>query len=228
MKAKQDNLKSRFKQLFLSMDFVSKHPSLDKGEEGERMGEIYQQLGELWEFLSLQCPHRAGWRKTREGRTACKVCGTVRDVEERWLLLPRNGQKRIGSRVKPNSTKTFRNKKQASILEDSIRFHGAKAKVDAHNAYRSKQLAKGDLDIAVAAERLVDIEEGGVECSFGDLQIHLKLKKHKPGERPPSGAFVSELPKAVLEKLPLLIEFDENDEMVGVEVFRCRRNDKGK
>ncbi len=191
------------------------------------MGEIYQQLGELWEFLALQCPHHEGWRKTREGRKVCKVCGTVRNAEEYWLLLPRKGRKSIGRRVTPNSTETFPNKKQASILEDSIRFHGVKVKVDVHNAYRSKLFSKDDHDIAIAAERLVDVEEDGVECSFGDPQIHLKLKKHKPGERPPSAAFVFELPKAILKKLPLLVEFNESDEMVGLEVFRCGRGGKG-
>ena len=223
MKTKPDNLKSRFKQLFRSMDYVSKHPSLEKDDsEGRRMGELYQQLGELWEFLALQCPHREGWRKTREGRKVCKVCGTVRDAEEYWLLLRRKGRKSIGRRVTPNSKETFPNKKQALIVEDSIRFHGAKIKVDVHNAYRSKLFPKDDLDIAIAAERLVDVEEDGVECSFSPSQVRLRLKKRQRGERPPSGAFVFELPKNVLKKLPLLIEFDEKDEMVAVGIFRTK------
>ncbi len=227
MKTEPDDLKSRFKRLFRSMDFVSRHHALEKsGPEGKRMGDIYQQLGELWEFLALQCRHGEGWRKTREGRMVCKICGTVRNVEESWILLPNNKRKSIGRRAKPNSKETFPNKKQALIVEDSIRFHGAKVKVDVHNAYRSKLFGDNALDIAIAAERLVDVEEDGVECSFSESQICLQLKKEKRGERPPSGAFVFELPKSVLKKLPLLIELDENDELVAVGIFRARNETK--
>ena len=107
-----------------------------------------------------------------------------------------------------------------------FRFHGVKVKVDVHNEYRFKLFAESALDIAIAAERLVYVEEDGVECSFSESQIRLKLEKEKHGERPPSGAFVFELPKSVLKKLPLLIELDDNDDLAAVGIFRTRNERK--
>lgn len=87
-------LKREFGRLFRSMDFVSRHPALKRHTaEARRLAEVYQQLGMAWEFLALQCNHHAGWRKTREKKRVCKICGTVKGVRERWLLLPRDGKK---------------------------------------------------------------------------------------------------------------------------------------
>ena len=222
MKTSGANLKTEFKRLFRSMDFASRHPALNKGgKEAERIAEIYQQLGMLWEFLSLQCPHRAGWRKAREGKVACKLCGILRGTDEQWLLLTRVGKKVIGRRAAPASKETFANKKAAAIIDDTIEFHGAKVNVDVHNAYRSRLFRRSKLDIAVAAERIVRVEEDGVECSLSVHQVRLRLKKHKMGERPPYGAFVAELPKRALKKFPLLVEFEQRGELVGVNIFRA-------
>lgn len=80
-KSKRD-LQSDLRRLFRSMDFVSRHPALKRGTaEARRFAEIYQQLGLAWEFLALQCSHRDGWRKLREGESACKVCGLIRGVK---------------------------------------------------------------------------------------------------------------------------------------------------
>ena len=123
MKTRKESLKSELKQLFGTMDFVSKHTDLDgEGKEAERMAEVYQQLGKLWEFLALQCAHTDGWRKAEEGKKVCKLCGTVQGAEERWHLPPRKGSKAIGRRVTPKSKETFPSKKAATIVEDSIRF----------------------------------------------------------------------------------------------------------
>src|SRR5438105_15784773 len=57
-------------RLVRSMDFVSRHPALERDTaEAERFAEVYQQLGLAWEFLALQCRHRAGWRKLRDGKS---------------------------------------------------------------------------------------------------------------------------------------------------------------
>jgi hypothetical protein len=94
------DLKRKLRRLFRSMDFVSCHQALKRaGLEAERLAEVYQQLGLAWEFLALQCHHRSGWRKTREGKFACKVCGLIRGASESWLLLPRDGKKRISHRA---------------------------------------------------------------------------------------------------------------------------------
>jgi hypothetical protein len=113
------DLKRKLRQLFRSMDFVSGHPALKRaGPEAERLAEIYQQLGLAWEFLALQCRHRGGWRKTREGKFACKVCGLIRGASESWLLLPREGKKRIGHRAMATSMRTFPMNPEA---EDDVR-----------------------------------------------------------------------------------------------------------
>ena len=221
MKNRTDALKREFKRLFRSMDFVSRHPALNRrGKEGERFAEIYQQLGMLWEFLALQCPHNAGWRKARNGKFACKVCGTLRRAQEHWVLLPRDGKKIVGSKLFPNSKASFPNKKAATLVNDTIWFHGAKVNVDVHNSYRSRLFSSSKRDIDVAAERIVRVEEGSVQCWLDTHLVKLTLKKHKRGERPPYGAFVFELPRRALKRFPLLVEFDQRGELVGVTVFR--------
>ena len=68
------DLKWKLRRLFRSMDFVSRYPALKRaGPEAERLAEVYQHLGLAWEFLALQCHHRSGWRRPREGGLACKV-----------------------------------------------------------------------------------------------------------------------------------------------------------
>ncbi len=162
MKNTTNALKREFKRLFRSMDFVSRHPALNRrGKEGERLAEVYQQFGQLGEFLALQCPHRSGWRRAREGKLACKVCGLLRGVHEQWLLLPRQGRKVIGWKAVPNSKETFANKKATTVVHDTIQFHGATVTADVHNSYRSKLFRRSKLDIAVAAERIVRVERTG-------------------------------------------------------------------
>ena len=74
-------LKRDLRRLFRSMDFVSQHPPLERGgRAAERFAEIYQQLGLAWEFLALPCRHRSGWRELPDGKAACKVCGTIREL----------------------------------------------------------------------------------------------------------------------------------------------------
>ena len=71
------------------MDFVLQHPALQRDtKEAARFAEIYQQLGLAWEFLALQYKLRGGWRKLKDGESACKICGTIRGVKEQWRLLP--------------------------------------------------------------------------------------------------------------------------------------------
>ena len=87
---RNSKLRSDLRRVLGSMDFVSRHPALKRDTaEARRFAEIYQQLGLAWEFLALQCPHRGGWRKVRDGKSACKICGLIRGVKEPWRLLPR-------------------------------------------------------------------------------------------------------------------------------------------
>jgi|GEM_PF-722449 len=223
MKTHPADLSHEFKRLFRTMTFVAGRSALhERGPQAQRFAEIYQQLGVLWEFLALQCRHTAGWRKLRAGKLACKLCGTLRDAPERWLLLPRDGRKTVGRKRLPNSGETFPNKRVATIVDDTIAFHGATLSVAVHNAYRSRMLrsGSGECDVSIAADRCVRVREGAMECWMDTSLAQLTLRGRKRGERPPYGAFVFELPKRVLKRFPILIEHDSRGDLVGVTVFR--------
>ena len=220
-KASTSQLQRELRRLMRSMDFVARHPALQRDTaEGRKMAEVYQQLGVAWEFLALQCKHRGGWLKTREGKRACKVCGLMRGVKEPWLLLPHAGKKSIGRKARPTSDKTFPNKKAARIVEDAIEFHGAKLSVDVHNSYRSRLFGRSKLDIAVAAERGVRLEEAGVEYWLDTHTLDIRLRPHKRGDEPPFISFVSELPRKALKHFPVMVQYDQRGRFVGVVIFK--------
>ena len=215
-------LKRELRRLFRSMDFVSRHPALDKhGAESERFAEIYQQLGLAWEFLALQCGHWDGFRRTRDGRAKCAICGTFEDAAQPSVLLPKTGRKRIGKRSAPDSEETFANKKAAMLLDDAIDFHGAKLRVIVQNAYRTKLLGK--MDVTIAADRMVRLEEGGVECRLDSHMVRLRLTPRKKGQAPPRCAFPWELSRERLKRVPALLEFDEEGRFSGVSIFKPTR-----
>jgi hypothetical protein len=218
----KDRLKTEFKGLFESMDFVSDH-YLNKedvpGKEQERFADIYQQLGQVWEFLALQCKHWDGYKKTREKKEVCRICGTVKGVEESQILLPAKGPKKIGKAVSPNSENTFPTKKEARIIKDSIRFHGALMDVDVHNSYKSNLFKEHEINIA--AERNVTLKERGVECTIGKHRIDLDLEKPKRrGYKPPYGNFAFELRKKDLKHFPVLFKFDDDFKFLGLTILR--------
>lgn len=141
-------------------------------------------------------------------------------LSERWVLLPRDGKKTIGRQRFPNSGETFPNKRAATIVDDTIDFHGATLNVDVHNSYRSRLFQRSKLDCSIAAERIVRVEEGDIECWLDTHLAKLTLRKHKRGERPPYSAFVFELPKRALKRFPILVEYDARGKLVGVTIFR--------
>lgn len=217
---KSPDLRPEFKRLLRNMDFLSRHPSLNRsGPERERIADIYQQLGALWEFIALQCGHRAGWRKACDGKIACKVCGTIRGVTERWILLRQHGKKIVGRKQLPNSSETFPSKKSATITDDTIEFHGAAVNVAVHNSYPSRLFRRHKVNIA--ADRIVRVHEDEIECWIDTNLAKLSVRKRQPGEHPPYGAFLSELPKRILKRFPLLIEYDDRGRLVGVTIFRA-------
>jgi hypothetical protein len=116
-------LKRQLSDLFRSMDFVSKN-FLDSEKmsekEFERFFRIYQQLGLAWEFLGLQCKHWDGYRKTRDKKEACKICGKIKGRDDSYILLFKKGPKKLGTKVKPNSKKTFRTRENADIETVSL------------------------------------------------------------------------------------------------------------
>ena len=217
----QTQLRRDLRCVLRSMDFVSRHPALKRDTaEARRMAEVYQQLGLAWEFLALQCMHRDGWRKLREGKSACKVCGLIRGVKEQWLLLPLEGRKTIGRRALPNSKRTFPNRKTGTVVNDTIDFHGAKLNVEVLNQHHSNSRWMRGHDWTIAADRMVRLEEDGIEVRFDSHFVGVKLHKHKRGEMPPYTHFVSELPRKFLKKFPVMLEFDQRRRFTGLVIFK--------
>jgi len=218
----KDRLKTEFRRLFESMDFVCDHYLKKegvRGKEQERFADIYQQLGQVWEFLALQCKHWDGYKRTRKKKEVCRICGTVKGGEESHILLPTKDPKKIGKAISPNSGKTFPTKKEARITKDSIRFHGALMDVDVHNSYKSNLFKEHEINIA--AERNVTLKERGVECTIGKHRIDLDLEKPKRrGSKPPYGNFAFELRKKDLKHFPVIFKFDDDFKFLGLTVMR--------
>ncbi len=206
-------------RLVRSLDFVSRHPVLKRNSaEARRFAEIYQQLGLAWEFLALQCRHRGGWRRLPKGRLACKICGLIRGGKAPWLLLPRNGKKTVGRRALPNSKRAFPNRRAATVVNDTIDFHGAKLNVEVLNEHCSRFFRKHDC--TVAADRLVRLDEGGIEVRFDSHLVTVELRKHRRGEMPPYSHFVWELPRKLLKKFPVMLQFDKRRRFTGLVIFK--------
>ncbi len=216
-------LKKEFKRLFKSMDFICDNYLNKEGapeKEREIFADIYQQLGQAWEFMGLQCEHRDGYKKTRDKKEVCRICGKVKGVDESHILLTAKGPKKIGRRARPNSKKTYATKRDARILKDSIQFHGAHLEVDVHNSYKSR-LFKGDLDINIAAERNVTLKERGVEYTIGEHTIDIDLEKpKKKGAKPPYGNFAFELRKKDLKHFPVIFNFDDDFKFLGLTILK--------
>jgi len=218
--AKKD-LKKQLKDLFKSMDFVSNN-FLDSEKMGEkefqRFFRIYQQLGIAWEFLGLQCKHWDGYKKTRDKKEACKICGKIKGVEDSYILLSRKGRKKLGTKAKPNSKKTFRTKKDAEIVSDTIDFYGALLNVDVHNSYKSTVVGKG---ISIASERIVKVREDNVVCSIDQRLIHIRLldKGRKHGKKK-YGGFPWEIKRKHLEHFPVIFDFDEKYKFLGLTILK--------
>ena len=214
-------VKRDLRRLFQSLGFVSRHPALKRGGlDGERFAEIYQLLGLAWEFLALQCRHRSGWRKNRKGEFICKVCGLMGGAKEPWLLLPREGRKAIGRRARPNTQRTFPTRKAATVINDTIDFHGVKLNVEVLNAHRSRSRWFRKRDWTIAADRLVRLEESGVEVRFDTHLVTVELRKHKRGEMPPYSHFVWELPRKLLKNFPVMLQFDKRRRFTGLVIFK--------
>ncbi len=213
-------LKRDLRRLFRSMGFVSRHPALRRDSaQARRFAEIYQQLGLAWEFLALQCKHKSGWRKLRDGKFACRTCGLIRGAKEQWLLLPRRERKMIGQRSVPNSKRIFPNRKAATVVNDTVDFHGAKLNVEVLNPHRCNDRWFRKHDWTIAADRLVRLNEGGVEVRFDLHLISVELRKHKRGEMPPYSHFVWELPRKFLKNFPVMLEFDKRRQFTGLTIF---------
>jgi hypothetical protein len=118
----------------------------------------------------------------------------------------------------PTSDETFPDEKSAKLLDDAIDFHGARLRVIVQNAYRTKLLGK--MDITIAADRMVRLEEGSVECRLDSYTVRLRMTPRRKGEAPPRAGFPWELSRAALKRFPVLLESDERGNFSGVTIFK--------
>ncbi|MBW2570213.1 MAG: hypothetical protein JRE47_12840, partial [Deltaproteobacteria bacterium] len=83
------------------------------------------------------------------------------------------------------------------------------------------KLFKKELDINMAAERIVQLKESGVECSIDQhtINIHIGPRKEK-GSKPDYGNFAFELKKKDLKHFPVLFKFDDNFKFSGLTILR--------
>jgi len=216
-------LSTDLKRVFRALDFASKHLNGRRPPKATQSSyfDVYQSLGLAWEFLGLQCQHWDGYKRTRDGKLACRVCGTIKGVRERYFLLTANGTKALGKRTKPSSKKTFANKIKAQVVYDRIVFHGASVEVDVHNSYKSNLFGAGDA-ITVAAERSVTRTESGIKCSVDNHVIDVKLEDRSMAKtkKPRYGGFPSELSKKALKQFPVRFRFDDNYKFLGLTISR--------
>jgi hypothetical protein len=214
-------LKKQLSALFKSMDFVNNN-FLDSEKTGKKEFQvffnIYQQLGLAWEFLGLQCKHWDGYKKTRDKKETCKICGKVKGTDEFYILLPKKGPKKLGAKVRPNSKKIFETQKDAEIVKDTFDFYGALVNVDVHNSYKSSMLGKG---INIAAERIINVKEDNVECSIDEHLIHIRVldKDRKRGKKR-YGGFPWEIKRKNLKHFPVIFDFDEKYRFLGLTILK--------
>jgi hypothetical protein len=217
----RSKIKRELRRLFRSMDFVADLPASKKGKpnrQANQWAEIYQQLGLAWEFLALQCKHWEGYRKAVSGHQICRICGKAKDIDEFWLLLPRQAPKSIGRRILPTSSQVWPNRQAALLLSDTINFHGARLTVEVHNAHRSTLF--GDRKVAVSADRMVRLEEGEIECACYQRLVRLRLRAREPTSDLPYSAFPWELPRKQLKNFPVCLEYDQENHFVGLTLLR--------
>jgi len=214
-------LKRQLNALFKSMDFVSKnflHNEKISKRKLQVYFNIYQQLGLAWEYLGLQCSHWDGYKRTRDKKETCKICGKIRGTEDFYILLSKKGLKKLGVKANPNSKRTFENKKEAEIVNDTIDFYGALLNVDVHNSYKSTVVGK---EISIASERIVKVREDNVVCSIDQHLICIRLgdKDRKPGKKR-YGGFPWEIKRKDLKHFPVIFDFDEKYRFLGLTILR--------
>jgi len=220
----EKELRKELKKLFKSMDYVSDkylYKTKTSKKETELGFDIYQQLGLLWEFLSLQCRHRDGYKKKGD-KFLCKICGKVKGIKEEYYLLPVNGGKVIGRMVKPGKNNLRKlSKKEAEIVNDTIKFHGAKLNIAVFKEYVSK-FGKLDKEINIAADRVVTLEENGLVIDISEYITGIKTKRFKENGQI-YGGFLWELPKKILRKMPIILSYDKSGKLAEIELIHLQR-----
>jgi len=126
----------------------------------------------------------------------------------------------IGGRALPTTRKVLANRKAATVLNDTISYHGARLNVEVLNPHRSRFFR--DRNITVASDRIVTLTESDVECRVDTHMVVVRLEKRRKGARPLAGALAGELSKKDLQRCPIIMEFDDHDQFAGITIFRRR------
>lgn len=214
----KENLKKKLNKLFKSMDYVADTYLSKKNispKKVEAFYAIYQQLGFLWELLGCQCKHWDGYKK-KDGKLLCKICGKVKGTEENYYLLPVAGEKVIGRMVNPPKGKLEKlSRKEAAIINDTIKFHGTKLNVSVFNQHRSRI----EKEINIAADRVVTLEEGELIVEISKYISSIRIKgAEKP--MPIYGGFLGELPKEILKRMPIILSYNKHRKLAEIELLR--------
>lgn len=215
------SLKKELNKLYRSMDYIVDNFLSKRNITAKKVKAfcaIYQQLGLLWEFLGCQCKHWDGYRK-KDGKFSCKIWGKIKGIKENYYILPVIGQKVIGRIVRPGKD-NFKKvpKKQAQIINDTIKFHGTKLKVSVFNNYISR-LYKMGKEINIAADRMVTLKEDRLTVEIGKYIASLKINGEAK-QAPVYGAFLWELPKKLLKRIPVILSHDRYGRLVELKLFR--------
>ena len=87
----KEGLKRELRRVYKAMDFVSEN---FLKEDRKRVAQqvyfdVYQALGLAWEFLGLQCGHWDGYKRKRDRKRVCRICGKIKGVKDQYYLLDR-------------------------------------------------------------------------------------------------------------------------------------------
>ena len=52
----------------------------------------------------------------------------------------------------------------------------------------------------------------------------MELRKHKRGEMPPYSHWVCELPRKLLKRFPVMLQFDKRRRFIGLVIFKPQNN----
>lgn len=203
------------------MNYVANNYLLKKRIASKKAGAfytLYQHLGLLWEFLGCQCKHWEGYKK-KGNKFLCKICGKVKGTKESYYLLPVRGGKNIGRFIRPGKDKSGKlSKKEAEIVNDTIKFHGAKLNVSVFNGYTTK-LDKIGGEINIAADRIVSLEEDRLIIEISKYIVNVKIRNTEK-HIPTGSGFSWELPKRILRKIPLILSCDKHGKLTQIELIR--------
>jgi hypothetical protein len=168
--------------------------------------------------LGCFCKHWDGYKR-KDDKFLCKICGKVKGRKENYYLLPVIGEKVIGRMVRPGKDKLKRlSKKEAEIVNDAIKFHGAKLNVSVFNGYISK-LDKIGKEINIAADRVVTLKEDRLIIEISKYIASMNLKGRQK-QMPVYGGFLWELPKKILKKMPIILSYDKYGKLVEIELLK--------